>query len=177
MLLTVCLCITKTQAQQPKLNPHSLSFSPQVGYNLEQKKALFGAGVGYEFRLNKNWGFIANANFNIGVKEEGEAIFLNSDGKNLRNIANNNFSIGSRFYFNKFYVGANFGYGEERQKIQYADNRATRWESKLGFYQAYSVGYQIPIQNNNLEIFAIGGGINDLNITTGLRFNFGLGKK
>lgn len=176
MLLTVCLYISKSQAQQPAYRQHNLSFGPQFSYNLEQKKALFGGGAGYEFRLNNRWGLTANANFNIGIEEDAKNSSLNSEGQNLRNLANNNASVGARFYLKGFFVGASFGYGEERQKLQYADNRGTRWESERGFYQAYSLGYQIPIQNHKLEIFASGGGIKDLSITTGLRFNFGLGK-
>jgi len=170
MSLTVCLCVTITKGQ------HSLSIGPQISYNLEHKKALFGAGAGYEFRLDKNWGFTAGANFNKGLTENPQAIFAGIQGKNLLNLANNNLSIGSRFYLKNFYFGASLGYGEEREKLQYADSRGTRWESDRGFYQAYSIGYQIPVQNHRLEVFASGGGINDLNITTGLRFNFGLGK-
>ncbi len=176
MSLTVCLCITISSAQQPGPTRHNLSLGPQFSYNLEQEKALFGAGAGYEFRLGKNWGFAANVNFNKGMTENPQAIFAGSEGKNLLNLANNNVSIGSRFYLKRFYLGASFGYGEERKKIQYADSRGTRWESERGFYQAYSIGYQIPVGQHRLEIFAGGGGIKDLNVTTGLRFNFGLSK-
>lgn len=116
MSLTVCLYITIAQAQQPRSTRHNLSLGPQFSYNLEQEKALFGAGAGYEFRLDKNWGFTAVVNFNKGLTENPQAIFAGIDGKNLLNLANNNASIGSRFYLKNFYFGANFGYGEERKK-------------------------------------------------------------
>lgn len=177
MLLTVCLYIGKSQAQQSAYKQHNLSFGPQASYNLEHKKALYGGGIGYEFRLNKKWGFTANANLNMGIEEKTNSTSTNQDGSNVINISNNNVSIGSKYYLNRFYISANFGYGEERQRLKFDDSRATRWESKRGFYQAYAVGYQIPLQQNTLEVFASGGGINDLNITTGVRFNFGIGKK
>jgi len=102
MLLTICLYISKSQAQQSAYRLHNLSFGPQFSYNLEQKKGLYGGGVAYEFRLNNKWGLTANANFNIGIGEDTKATLLNSKGQYLRNVANNNLS-----------VGASFGYGED----------------------------------------------------------------
>lgn len=176
MLLTVCLYIGKSHGQVP-YKRHNLGFGPQFNYNLEQKRALYGGGVAYEFRLNNKWGFTANANLNIGIEKPEHAISVDGTSVNLLNISNSNISIGSRYYLNRFYFSASFGYGEERQKLKYDDSRGIRTESERGFYQAYALGYQIPLKHNNLEVFASGGGISDLNITTGVRFNFGIGKR
>lgn len=56
-----------------------------------------------------------NANFNMGIEENSNTISLNSEGQNLRNLANNNVNIGTRFYLKRFYFSASLGYGEERQ--------------------------------------------------------------
>ena len=72
-------------------------------------------------------------------------------------------------------MSASVGYGQERERLRYND-QSRKWISRNGITQFYGIGYQIPIKNNVLEVFANAGGVKDLHITTGLRFNFGLGK-
>lgn len=170
------LCVTKIFAQSQK---HYLNFGPQLSYNLEQKILLLGVGAGYEYRLAKNWGLTAGGNFNMGLKDKKTASFISySDGSSVQllNIANNNISVGAKFYLNRFNFNASFGYSEERQQLKFNNSKETRWESKANFYQAYGIGYQIPFKQNEIEIFANASGSSDLNITTGLRLNLGLGK-
>ena len=173
LALLLGLSASKGRAQNQKISQrHFLNFGPQLSYNLERKQMLFGGGAGYEYRINQHWGLTANANFNMGIEDKKVA----SSTVQLLNIANNNVSIGARFYLNRFYFNASFGYGEERQQLKFSDTRGTLWESKRSFYQAYGMGYQIPLKQNSLEIFANAGGTQDLNITTGLRLNLGLSK-
>jgi hypothetical protein len=174
-ILSLCLFITKSHAQNQKMTKnHYLNFGPQVSYDFEQEKTLLGIGAGYEYRLTHQWGLTANVNYNHGTNNNAEAIFANSSGRNLLNVADRNISAGGKFYLRRLFLSADLGYGEERQKLQYADGRGTKWENSSGLYQRYGIGYQFPIKNNILEIFANGNGVKDLKITSGIRVNFKL---
>lgn len=179
MALTGCLSITQSNAQnQTTKLKHSINFGPQVGYHLDQKIVLFGAGIGYEYRLNNNWGLIINANYNTGVNDKNNPSSYNIAGNiaQLVNVANYNTNVGVKFYLKRFYISAAVGYGQERELLKYNHNNTRKWISNNGITQFYGVGYQIPMKKNMLEIFANAGGVRDLTVITGLRLNFGLGK-
>jgi hypothetical protein len=175
VVFTLCLFMTRSYAQSSGVaKNHFLNIGPQVSFDLEQEKTLLGIGAGYEYRLTPRWGLTANVNYNHGTNDNSEAIFANNWGLNLLNVADQNISAGAKFYLRRFYLSADLGYGEERKKLQYADSRGTKWENNSGLYQRYGIGYQFPIKNNILEIFANGSGIKDLKITFGIRLNFKL---
>ena len=181
LALILGLSALNGHAQNQKISQrHFLNFGPQFNYNPEKRLMLLGGGVGYEYRINRHWGLTANANFNMGIEDKSVASFMpyyaDRSTVQLINIANSNVSIGARYYLNRFYFNASFGYGEERQQLKFSDSRGTRWESERSFYQAYGMGYQIPLKQNSLEIFASAGGTRDLVFTTGLRLNLGLSK-
>ncbi|HMI02373.1 MAG TPA: outer membrane beta-barrel protein [Pedobacter sp.] len=169
------LFMTRSHAQSPNMvKNHYLNFGPQVSYDIEQEKTLLGIGAGYEYRLTQQWGLTVNVNYNHGTNDNGQAVFANNWAVNLLNVANHSISAGGKFYLRRFYLSADLGYGTERKKLQYADERETGWEDNPGLYQCYGVGYQFPIKNNILEIFANGNGVKALKITSGIRLNFKL---
>lgn len=175
VVFVLILLITRSHAQSQNIaKNHYLNFGPQISYDVDREKTLLGIGAGYEYRISPLWGLTVNVNYNHGTNDNGEAIFANNWGVSLLNVANHSISAGAKFYLRRFYLSADLGYGAERKKLQYADERETGWEDNPGLYQCYGLGYQFPIKNNILEIFANGNGVKDLKITSGIRLSFKL---
>ncbi|QNN43641.1 hypothetical protein [Pedobacter roseus] len=188
MLLIGFLGIKTIRAQDTTgLIRHSIHIAPFAGYNSTLKAPVFGGEVGYEFRLNKHWGFTAAMNLGYIQKNNPEIGYINSDGsitqaKNIKTLQNALYA-GAKYYIGRFYLSAELGYQEEYQTTNFpytssgsSYNHGTY--ATNGFYQAYGLGYQIPLRKgDNIEIFAKGSGANNTSFTAGFRYSFGLSKR
>lgn len=188
MLLIGFSGIKITHAQESiGLIKHSVHISPFAGYNSTIKAPVFGAEIGYEFRLSKHWGFTSGLSLAYIQKNKPNIGYIVSNGSvtpaNDIKIWQNALYAGTKYYIGRFYLSAELGYQEEYQTINFpytssgsSYNYGTT--AKNGFYQAYGLGYQIPLKKgDNMEIFAKGSGANNTSFNLGFRYSFGLSKR
>ncbi|MDN3586736.1 hypothetical protein QWY86_08670 [Pedobacter aquatilis] len=185
IMLISTISISKIKAQD-SLIKHSVYVSPFVGFNSTIKAPVYGAEIGYEFRLNKNWGFTAGANIAYTQKNNPEIFDLGNNGQKAVNskLLQNAFYAGAKYYLGRFYISADFGYQDAYNTInhKYSGTGSSYSYGTIatnGFYQAYGLGYQLPLKKgDNIEFYAKGAnGNSNTNYTIGFRYNFGLFKR
>lgn len=181
MLVTGCVGITKCEAQENSPHSkHSFGMAAYTGTDLMQKAPLFGADAGYEYRLGKHWALTAAFSLGYGRRNNPRIFDGNNNDTRAQNLEIWQSALhgGVKYYFNRFYVTAGFGAGDENEKVNYPNNYNYGTYSQSGLYQTYGLGYQLPLKKgNNLEIFMKGFGVRDLNVATGIRYSFNMGKK
>jgi len=182
LMLIFSLSIGKIKAQDSLIR-HSVNVSPFVGINSTIKAPVFGAEIGYEFRVNKHWGFTAGTNIAYSQKNAPDIFNVNNgivQAKNLK-VLQNAIYAGAKYYIGRFFISADLGYQDAYSTTNYkytytgsSYNFGTNGSS--GFYQAYGLGYQIPLKKgDNIDFFAKGANGNDnTTYTVGFRYNFGL---
>jgi len=182
-MLILLLCISQVRAQD-SLIKHSVYVAPFVGLNSTFKAPIYGAEVGYEYRLNKNWGFTAG--MNIAYSQKNNPYYY--DGNDISMPRANNHKLlqnaiyaGAKYYIRNFYVSADFGYQDAYNTINY-QFQGTGSNYNYGtfayndFYHSYGLGYQLPLKKgDNIDFFAKGSNANSItNYVVGFRYNFGL---
>ncbi|MCX2432543.1 MULTISPECIES: autotransporter outer membrane beta-barrel domain-containing protein [unclassified Pedobacter] len=183
MLLITVISMSKIKAQD-SLVRHSVHVSPFAGYNATLKAAVYGAEVGYEYRLNKNWGLTAGVNIAYTQKNADGSTNMVSNGvsqfKNMKFLQNAIYA-GAKYYIGRFYLSADLGYQEAYSTTNYTYQGAgssynNGTSATNGFYQAYGLGYQLPLKKgDNIEFFAKGSnGNSNTSYVAGFRYNFGL---
>jgi len=182
-MLVFAISINKIKAQDSLIR-HTVHVSPFVGYNSTMKAPVYGAEVGYEYRLNKHWGFTAGINIAYTQKNGDNSFGLNSTNVNqIKNwkLLQNAIYAGAKYYVGGFYLSADFGYQEAYETTNYkykgsgsSYNNGTY--ARNGFYQAYGLGYQIPLKKrDNIAFFAKGANGNGYtSYVAGFSYNFGL---
>lgn len=179
----------KISAQEPSRPRSFLQVSPLAGINLDKKIFVYGGEVGYEYRLNNRWSAIGNAMFSTGSTNSLKTLSAGTTSLMVNHQRVNEYavSLGIKYYIGNFYVSGGIGYGKYEQisegRYDYPGiepSNATPKEGTMtrnGIYQNYEIGYSIPLKNqNNLQIFMKGYGTRDMNLGTGIRYSFGLGK-
>ncbi|MET0570229.1 MAG: hypothetical protein ABWZ79_02285 [Pedobacter agri] len=173
---------TKTLAQD-SLVKHSVYVAPFIGLNSTIKAPVYGAEVGYELRINKHWGLTAGLNIAYTQKDKPAIYDGNNGGKQAINskLLQNAFYAGAKYYIGKFYLSADFGYQDAYSTInhQYMGTGSSYnygTNASNGFYQAYGLGYQIPLKKgDNIELFTKGTNANsNTYYAIGFKYNFGL---
>ena len=117
MLITV-ISMSKIKAQD-SLVKHSVHVAPFVGYNATFEAPVYGAEVGYEYRLNKSWGFTAGINIAYTQKNaNGLNTMISNGSSQFRNMKflQNSIYAGAKYYVGRFYLSADLGY---RMPIQH----------------------------------------------------------
>ncbi|WP_132529749.1 hypothetical protein [Pedobacter psychrotolerans] len=182
MLITV-ISMSKIKAQD-SLVKHSVHVSPFVGYNATLKAPVYGAEVGYEYRLNKSWGFTAGINIAYTQKNaDGSTNMISNGVSQFRNMKflQNSIYAGAKYYVGRFYLSADLGYQDAYSTTNFTYQGAgssynNGTYATNGLYQAYGLGYQLPLKKgDNIEFFAKGAnGNNSTSYVAGFRYNFGL---
>ena len=181
LFFAISICHIKAQ---DSLIRHSIHVSPFVGFNSTMKAPVYGAELGYEYRLNKHWGFTAGINIAYTQKNGNASDFGSSAGltqvKNYK-LLQNALYAGAKYYLGGFYLSADFGYQEAYETTNYLYKGAgssynNRTYATNSFYQAYGLGYQSPLKKgDNIEFFAKGSNGNGYtSYVAGFRYNFGL---
>lgn len=176
--------------QEPPKSKSFIQISPFAGINLDKKIFVYGGEMGYEYRLNNRWSLVGNVVFSTGSTNNAKRYYAGSTLMIVDHQRVNEYGVGfgAKYYIGKFNVSGGLGYGRYDQTLRgrydypgiEPANAATQdaTTSKYGMYQNFALGYSIPLENQNtLKIFMKGYGTRDLNIATGLRYSFGLGKK
>ncbi|RQO75612.1 hypothetical protein DBR43_09755 [Pedobacter sp. KBW06] len=177
---------TNLKAQEPSKPESSLQIAPFAGFNLDKKTFVYGGELSYEYRFNNRWSLTAGAMISTGSKDNPKK--FNGPDFSLKpnhiRVIEYGLNLGAKYYIGNFYLAAGFGIGRNSQKLTYPGSVSPdglRQEGKYltnGLFQSYGIGYQIPLKNkSSLEIFMKAYGTRDLNVATGIRFSFGLGKK
>ncbi|WP_316850480.1 hypothetical protein [Pedobacter agri] len=179
------LRVTRALAQD-SLIKHSVYVAPFVGLNSTIKAPVYGAEVGYEFRLNKHLGLTGGLNIAY-TQKNNPAIYDGNNGGNQAinsKLLQNAFYAGAKYYIGNFYVSADFGYQDAYLTINHkylgtgsSYNYGTY--ASNGFYRAYGLGYQMPLKKgDNIEIFTKGSNANsNTYYAIGFKYNFGLFKR
>jgi len=175
-ILILLISIDKIQAQDTLIR-NSVYVSPFVGLNTNLKAPVYGAEVGYEFRLNQKWGFTAGINIAYTQKNYPAYGSVTPKQKFLQNAMFG----GAKYYLGKFYISAELGY-EDAYRTNTSKDAATDVSYSYGtyatnsLYQAYGIGYQLPLKKgDNLEFFTKAAHANqNTNCVIGFRYGFGL---
>ena len=181
LMLFGTLGVGKIMAQDSLLK-HSVYVAPFVGLNSTIKAPVYGAEVGYEYRLNKHWGLTTGANIAYTQKNNPAIYDGNNGGRQAKNskLVQNAFYAGAKYYMGKFYLAADFGYQDAYSTInhQYMGTGSSYnygTTATNGFYQAYGIGYQMPLaKGDNIEFFAKGTNANsNTSYLIGFKYNCG----
>lgn len=178
------ISIGKIKAQD-SLAKHSVYLAPFAGTNSTMKAPIFGGEIGYEFRLNKNFGLTAGAN--VGYTQKNNPLIYDGNNGGVQAINSKLFQYsfhgGGKYYFGRLYLSADLGYQETFSTInfKYKGTGSSYNNGKtgsVGFYQAYGIGYQLPLKKgDNIELFTRGSNANsNTNFVAGFRYNFRLSK-
>lgn len=181
MLLAVLLFAAFSASAQSIKNvgTHDFSIGPLAGYNLKTEGFTYGADLSYEYWPFEKWGFTAGLSYErtrsdlsgtwSGYDGEKMATGLGHWDQNLYTA-----SLGARRYFGNLFVGAAFGLGYETGVTTFEEGAEVKSKDRYGFYQNYSVGYQVPLANKNkLEFFGGVFGAGAMKVGGGVRYKFG----
>jgi outer membrane receptor protein involved in Fe transport len=185
ILFTMLILVlsTGTIKAQDSLIKHTVHVSPFIGLNSTLEAPVYGAELGYEFRLNKKWGFTAGTNIAYTQKNyQGDNIITQNQ---IKKLLQNAFYGGAKYYLGQFYLSTEFGLENTYSTllVDYDGKENTYFYDKAksnSFYHAYGFGYQLPLKKgDNLEFFAKAANNNrNTNYVLGFRYSFGLfGKK
>lgn len=184
LLIIAAVSIGKLKAQD-SLAKHSVYIAPFAGINSTMKAPIFGGEIGYEFRLSKNFGLTAGANVGYTQKNNPLIYEMGNGGAQALNskLFQYSFHGGAKYYIGRLYLSADFGYQETTNTINFkyqwsGSSYNTGKYGKVGFYQAYGIGYQIPLtKGDNIEVFTRFSNANSYNnFVAGFRYNFRLSK-
>ncbi len=177
--LILGLTATNLLAQEPSRVKSRIQISPLAGVNLNKKIFIYGAELGYEYSISSNWSATGNMMYTTGSTNTPKKFSpINPTLQpNEQSMTDYSVNLGVKYYIGNFYISGGMGYGMQEQKLSFAGNNQDVKTSKNRFYQSLGVGYRIQLKNqNNLEIFMKSFGANDLNVVTGVRYSFGIGK-
>jgi len=173
-ILILVISIGKLKAQDTLIK-NSVHVSPFVGFNTSLKAPVYGAEIGYEYRLNKRLGLTAGMNIAYTQKNYAANGSVTPKLKFLQNAIYG----GAKYYLGQVYISADLGY-EDSYKTNISGDKGISYSygtyATNSFYQAYGIGYQLPLKKgDNLEFFAKTAHANqNTNCIVGFRYSFGL---
>ncbi len=181
LLLVFVSMAVVTRAQSVDETPrHYLDFGPLAGYNLKTKSPTYGGNANYEYRINKNWGLTAGVGYELTRTDQSDIWVLIVPGTDNTNGDHWNQALytanaGARYYLGKLFLGASFGLGFEKSTTVMEDGYKYKSADRYGFYQNYTVGYQIPLNNkSSLEVYGGVFGAGALKVGGGVRYKLRL---
>jgi len=177
--LIALLIFAAVSAQEQTVWPrHSIGAGPIAGYNLDSKSIAYGAGLLYEFRPFKKFGFISAFTYE---RTQTDVSDFNFAGPGVDPVFADqllddiySLSIGARYYLQKFYIGATGGIGYNRVKTTLVDGRESGTGEAYEFYKNVGLGYQLALRNQDLiEVEAATFGTKRMKIGGTVRYKFG----
>lgn len=178
LLAVVLFTALGANAQSIKeFGTHNFGVGPLAGYNVETESPAYGADLNYEYRPFEKWGFTAGLSYELTHTDVSGTLFMSGSETDTRpDHWNQNLytsSVGARYYMGSLFLGAAFGLGFEKGVTTFKDGSKARSADRYGFYQNYSIGYQIPLANQNkFEFYGGVFGANAMKIGGGIRYRF-----
>lgn len=140
---------------------HNFSFGPIAGFNLgsiagqklDKKSLSYGAGLMYEYRPFRKFGFTAGLTYEKMKTDVPDGFYNYTGGTpaygGVRTHQVYAFSAGTRYYMGGFYLAGALGLGLDKGYTTFSDGAISDGGHAFGLYKSLGAGYQIPLKNRD----------------------------